>query len=182
MKGTVVTFAVLNAIHGFYAGIFWPAQSIIYKSRFQLGYSEIGLLNSVFIIAQIFGLYLSSRIVSRFKTRWIMVVSATVSALAVLSYSVIDSTMWLIPLSLVNGFTLSFGFQSPMGSAILMNNVQASMRGTVQGVIGTLWRAGMASGNLAMGNVWAFYGLTTIPVLGSISLIIESILIFARLP
>jgi predicted MFS family arabinose efflux permease len=40
----------------------------------------------------------------------------------------------------------------------------------------------MAVGNLAMGTVWALWGLLTIPYIGAAILVGESILILVKLP
>jgi MFS family permease len=182
LKNIVITFTTLNVIHGLYAGIFWPARTIIYRNQFNLEYSEIGFLNSGFMIAQVLGLALSNRIAFRLKPKLLLAGSTVCSALIVTCYSIVNSTFWLMPLSLIHGFSLSFGFQSPIGRTILMNNIPSQTRGTIQGVIGTLWRAGMASGGLAMGGIWATYGILMIPWVGSAFLLIESIIILARLP
>lgn len=182
LKKAVITFAGLNAIHGFFGGIFWPAQSIIYRTRFNLDYSAIGILSTTFTITQILALSQMNRVMTRFKIRWLMVVSTLASAVVVFSYAFLYPAGWLLPLSMFNGFISAFSFSNPMISVILMNSIPASSRGMVQGVIGTVWRAGMASGNLTMGGVWAVYGIATIPLIGTVFLIMEAVWAFIRLP
>ena len=140
------------------------------------------MLGTAFTVTQILALSQSDRITARVKTKWLMVATTLASALVVFSYAVLDSAVWLLPLSLLNGFVSAFGSQSPMTTVILMNSISASTRGMVQGVIGTIWRAGMASGNLAMGGVWAAYDITATPLIGAVLLVVEAVWVFARLP
>jgi predicted MFS family arabinose efflux permease len=182
MKKIVFFFGSLNVIHGLYVGIFWPARTIIFRNQFGLNYSEVGLLNSAFMLAQIIGLALSNKLANRFKPKWTMTTATLASALVVFLHSIIGSAIWLLPITMFHGLTIAFGFMSPIATTILMNSISESVRATVQGVTGTVWRIGMAVGNLAMGTVWALFGLMVIPYIGAIILIGESILILVQLP
>jgi predicted MFS family arabinose efflux permease len=182
MKKIVFFFGSLNVIHGLYVGIFWPARTIFFKDQFGLNYSEVGLLNSAFMLAQIIGLALSNKLANRFKPKWTMTTATLASAIVVFLHSIIGSAIWLLPITMIHGLTIAFGFMSPIATTILMNSISESVRATVQGITGTVWRIGMAVGNLAMGTVWALFGLMVIPYIGAIILIGESILILVQLP
>jgi DHA1 family multidrug resistance protein-like MFS transporter len=182
MKSVVFFFTGLNVIHGLYVGIFWPARTIFFKDQFGLNYSEVGLLNSAFMLAQIIGLALSNKIAKRVKPKWTMTTATLASAVIVFLHSIIGSAFWLLPITMFHGLTIAFGFMSPIATTILMNSISESVRATVQGITGTVWRIGMAVGNLAMGTVWALWGLLAIPYIGAAILLGESILIFVQLP
>jgi predicted MFS family arabinose efflux permease len=182
MKSLMFFFGSLNIIHGLYVGIFWPARTIIFKDQFSLNYSEIGLLNSAFMLAQIIGLALSNKIANRFKPKWTMTTATLASAIIVFVHAIVGSAIWLLPVTMIHGLTIAFGFMSPIATTILMNSISESVRATVQGITGTVWRLGMAVGNLAMGAVWASFGLMMIPYIGTAILLVESLLILARLP
>jgi len=97
-------------------------------------------------------------------------------------YYGLDNFALLILIHFISGFSFSFGFLSPIGNSLFMNALPASIRGISQGIIGTIWRIGMAIGSLLMGQIWDHYDLHMILYGGSAIMLIEAVALFFLLP
>lgn len=178
----ILAYGGLRFIFGIYAGMYWPALTILQKSVFQLSYSEIGLVNAIDMIAQIFGLSLCNRVIVKFNPKYVMFFSTLVAFGIATIYYGLDNFALLILVHFISGFSFSFGFLSPIGNSLFMNALPASIRGISQGIIGTIWRIGMAVGSLLMGQIWDHYGLHMILYGGSAIMLIEAVALFFLLP
>ncbi len=181
-KPIILAYGGLRFIYGIYAGMYWPALTIVQKSVFQLSYSEIGLVSAINMISQLFGLALCNRTVVKFNPRYIMILSSLVAFGIAAIYYGVDNYLLLLLVTFISGFTFSFGFLSPIGNSFFINALPASVRGISQGIIGTIWRIGMATGSLLMGQVWDRYGLQMILYVGGATMLIEAVSIFFLLP
>jgi len=181
-KPIILAYSGLRFIFGIYAGMYWPALTIVQKSVFQLSYSEIGLVSAVDMISQLFGLSLCNRTIVKFNPRYIMILSSLVAlGIATIYYSA-DNYVLLLLVTIISGFSFSFSFLSPIGNSLFMNALPSSIRGISQGIIGTIWRIGMATGSLLMGVIWDHSGLHMILYAGGAIMLIEAVALFFLLP
>jgi MFS family permease len=178
----IIGYSGLRFIFGIYAGMYWPALTIVQKSVFQLSYSEIGLVSAINMISQLFGLSLCNRTITKFNPRYVMTLSSLVAFGIATIYYGVDSYVLLLLVSIISGFSFSFSFLSPIGNSLFMNALPSSIRGISQGIIGTVWRIGMATGSLLMGLIWDHSGLHMILYAGAATMLIEAVALFFLLP
>ncbi len=181
-KPIILAYGGLRFVFGIYAGMYWPAVTIVQKSVFQLSYSEIGIVSAVMMISQLFGLALCNRTIVKFNPRYVMILSSLAAFGIAAIYYGLDNYLLLLLATFISGFSFSFGFMSPIGNSLFMNALPASIRGISQGVIGTIWRIGMATGSLLMGQIWDHFGLQIILYAGGAVMLIEAVAIFFLLP
>ena len=181
-KPIILGYSGLRFIYGIYAGMYWPALTIVQKSVFQLSYSEIGLVSAVDMISQLFGLSLCNRTITKFNPTYVMILSSLVAFGIATIYYGVDSYVLLLLVTIISGFSFSFSFLSPIGNSLFMNALPSSIRGISQGIIGTVWRIGMATGSLLMGLIWDHSGLHMILYAGAATMLIEAIALFFLLP
>jgi len=178
----IMSYGGLRFIFGVFAGMYWPALTIVQKSVFQLSYSEIGLVNAINMISQLVGLSLCNRISVKFNPKHVMFFVTLIEFGIATIYFQLNSLVLLLLITFISGFSFSFGLMSPIGNSLFMNILPATIRGISQGIIGTVWRIGMAIGSLLMGQIWDRYGLNMILYAGGVTMLIEAVAIFLILP
>lgn len=178
----IMSYGGLRFIFGVFAGMYWPALTIVQKSVFQLSYSEIGLVNAINMISQLVGLSLCNRISVKFNPKHVMFFVTLIEFGIATIYFRLNSLVLLLLVTFISGFSFSFGLMSPIGNSLFMNILPATIRGISQGIIGTVWRIGMAIGSLLMGQIWDHYGLNMILYAGGVTMLIEAVAIFLILP
>lgn len=180
VKEIVITFIILNFIHGFYSGMFWPALTILFEKYHQLTYSQIGFNHTIAMIAGAAGMYICGSF--KFNLKRVMIYATILASISTAGFLYDCSTIFLLAISILTGFVFSFGFMSPISTTIFMNHLPPGVRGVSQGLVGTVWRLGMTIGSIGLGTIWSVYGITAIPIVSATVLLFEVIVISLRLP
>ncbi|UCH37851.1 MAG: MFS transporter [Candidatus Bathyarchaeota archaeon] len=177
----IFAFTIFHFIFGIYGGMYWPAMTIIQKNLFQLTYSEIGLVSTVSMCAQLVGFMLCDRM-AKYSSRIVLFVATLMLMSVALIYPELHHLGLLFPATVVSGFGFAFGILSPIGSTLFMNVLPPSTRGVSQGFIGTFWRLGMATGALLMGYIWNAININMIFYVSGGLMLVEAVIIIILLP
>ncbi len=149
-------FILLSAAAQLAVSLYMTYLPLYYFSIGGVG-SRLGTIYFLMGTGEILVLLFADRIIARLGIQRALGLSVAVMGLRFLVLTVIDSPFWMVPLSLLNGFTfIIFGF----GLAVFMNrSVRRGLKTTGQSVLALASAAGRVIGALAGGFLISALGI-----------------------
>ncbi|QQN89380.1 MFS transporter [Acinetobacter variabilis] len=148
-----------------------------YLSQNGFSTSQIGLLWSVGVIAEIIMFAYATFFLTRWSWRHLVMLCLLMTGLRWLTVGLFPSS-FLVQFFAQTIHALSFGLFHMIAMRVIFQNFSAGQQGRGQALYSTMWGLGVASGSILAGRYWDQVGGTSIFIAAALSTLLGLLLVF----